>query len=305
MNKETCKASVVIPTCNRGDSVVATLETVLANTHPSFEVILIDQSKNDETENAVEHFKSDSRFRYVRFAARGAGRSRHLGLSEARGEVVLYTDDDCTVPSDWIEKMTGIFNSNPRVAVVFCNVDPAPHDQVAGFIPAYQRQDSKIVRNMWDKCQARGIGAGYGVRREMALAIGGFDRNLGPGSMFPSCDDGDIAVRALINKHWVYETHETGVLHYGFRTWEQGKELTKRDWRAIGGSYVKPLKCGHWDISIVIAYEAFVMGFWKPLSNIFRLKKPQGIRRFVYFWQGFFQGLKLPVDRKTLVYNLD
>jgi hypothetical protein len=47
------------------------------------------------------------------------------------------------------------------------------------------------------------------------------------------------------------------------------------------------------------------MGFWKPLSNIFGLKKPPGLRRFVYFWQGFFQGLKLPVDRKTLVYNLD
>ena len=39
---------------------------------------------------------------------------------------------------------------------------------------------------------------------------------------------------------------------------------------------------------VVIAYEAFVMGFWKPLSNIFRLKKPQGLRRLVYFWQGFF-----------------
>jgi glycosyltransferase involved in cell wall biosynthesis len=297
--------SVVICTCNRGDSVVATLETVLANTHPNFEVILVDQSDDQDTANAIKRFQSDRRLIYIYSDTKGVGRSKNIGISHARGEIVVFTDDDCTVPTTWLEIVAELFAQYPRVGVIFSNVVPAQYDDARGFIPAYMRKDSKLIRSFWDKCHARGMGAGISLRREMAFEIGGFDDFLGAGGDFRSCEDGDIAVRALINGWWVYETHEVAVVHHGFRTWLEGKSLTQRDWYGIGAAYSKPLKCGRWGISIVIFYEAVVKGVLEPLSNILYLKKPQGLKRFWYFWCGFMQGLRTPVDRQHMVFKKD
>ncbi len=299
------RLSVVICTRNRGDSVVAALDSIFACQATGFEVLVIDQSTNAETETAVQRFLPEARFRYIHANERGTGRARNMGLHEARGDYVLYTDDDCTVAPDWIEGIAACFEAHPRVAVVFSNVEPAPHDAGAGFIPAYRRSDEKLVKSMWDKCLARGIGASMAVRRNAALEIGGFDIHLGPGTPFSDCEDGDMAVRALLKGWQIFETHKTHVIHDGFRTWEQGKELTKRNWIGIGAAYSKPLRCGHWRFAIVVAFEAFGIALLKPLSRLFKLKRPQGMRSFFYFWQGFFMGWKAPLDCKTIRYQIE
>lgn len=297
--------SAVVCTRNRGDSAVGIIETILANRYPNFEVILVDQSTNDETAQAIDRFRADPRFQYIRSATQGAGRARNIGLYQAQGEIVLSTDDDCTVPPDWIATMVTVFQRHPRVAVAFCNVAPGPHDETAGFIPAYQRRGTKLVRTLWDKCQARGIGAGLALRREAILAIGGFDDNLGPGSLFRDCDEGDLAVRALLNHWWGYETDEVTILHYGFRTWEQGKVLASRSWYGIGAAYAKPLRCGYWSILLVIMYELFVEALLKPLINLSHFRRPHGLKQALYFCQGFVKGMQTPIDCQRLTYMPD
>ena len=290
------KISAVVCTRNRGDRVAATINSLLANTHPSFEVILIDQSPNQETELAVQQFLHDPRFNYHHTTSVGTGVSRNLGVQIARGTVVAFTDDDCTVPTNWLETMATIFDQHPRVAVVFCNVEAVIYDTSKGFVPTYLRKSDEIVRTLRQKCKARGIGAGMAVRREAVMAYGNFDTLLGPGTRFPDCEDGDIAVRALLNNWWIYETAQVTVTHDGFRTWKQGKELSQRNWIGIGAAYSKPIKCRKWKFLIVVLYEAFAVALWAPLSLIWRFKKPVGLRRFFYFWKGFFQGMRAPID---------
>ena len=299
------EVSVVIPTRNRGDSVIATIESVLACDYAVFEVIVVDQSTNRDTYRATERFSGDSRFRYLETATVGAGQARQIGLCEAKGEIVLYTDDDCTVPANWISIMAGIFNERPQVAVAFCNVVAAPHDTGAGFIPAYVNSHDKLVRTTWDKCRARGMGAGMAVRREVSIAIGGFDAHLGPGALFPACEEGDIAVRALLNGWQLYETAEIAIVHNGFRTWSEGRQLAERNWIGVGAAYAKPFKCKHWQVMPILAYESLIVNLWQPFSQIFRFKRPQGFKSFIYFWKGFLQGLKTPVDCRQMFYNLD
>ena len=294
--------SAVVCTRNRGASVVATIQSILASTHPNFELVLVDQSTNRETEEAIAEFRTDPRLKYLPSATKGLGRARNIGMKQARGEVVAFTDDDCTVPTNWLEVMQATFRHNPRVTVAFCNVEVAPHDTTTGFIPGYVRSESKLVRNFWDKCKARGIGAGIAVRREQILALGGFDEELGAGGLFPSCEDGDMAVRALSRGQWVYETHEVAVLHYGFRTWEEGKELTKRDWVGIGAAYVKPLKAGTWGVLPVVLYESLRYCVFEPFAPLLRLRRPRGFSRLIYLIQGMLLGLKQPIDRAHLVY---
>lgn len=67
------------------------------------------------------------------------------------------TDDDCIIPTNWLETVEAIYTSHPKVAVASCNINPAPHDSSAGFIPAYQRSGSTLVRSSIEKCKALGL----------------------------------------------------------------------------------------------------------------------------------------------------
>ncbi len=292
--------SALVCTRDRGQSIVDTITSILANTHPNFELVIVDQSTNDTTEDAARPFFSDPRLRYIRSSTAGKTRALNLGVSEAGGEVVAVTDDDCTVPSDWLEKLAAIFDRNPKVAMAFCNVAAGPHDESAGFIPAYMRTDDKLVTTSRDKCSARGIGAGMAVRRAVILKLGGYDTLLGPGSRFGCCDDGDMAVRILLSGNHIYETSTITVEHFGFRTWQQGKQLSRRNFQSIGAAYSKLLKCGRWDFVIIPAYEFVCFAVWPPLWSLLRFRRPRGIMRSVSFVRGFIGGILTPLDRATM-----
>lgn len=290
------RISVVIGTKNRGSDIVETVESILQNDYPDFDLTVVDQSTDEETFNAIRPFLEDGRFHFLRSERCGVSYGRNLGASHTTGEIIAFTDDDCLAPVDWLSTIAQIFQAQCRVAILFCNVKAYPHDTRKGFIPTYIRDNDYLVQTLWQKTTARGIGAGMAVRRKEFTVLGGFDTDLGPGARIPACEDGDLAVRMLLNGYWIYETTATTITHKGYRTWSEGKELTKRNWIGIGAAYAKPIKCHHYSIILVVLYEAIVIGLLKPLSKIFKLKRPSGVKSFLYFIQGFVQGLQYPID---------
>jgi hypothetical protein len=134
----------------------------------------------------------------------------------------------------------------------------------------------------------------------MIEEIGGFDPMLGPGSRFPSCDDRDIAIRALLGGHHIYETSTMAVKHVGFRTWRQGRQLARRDFLAIGAAYSKFLKCGHIKLVYIPAYEFIKFALWPPIRDLLHLRSPRGVVRITAFLEGFMEGLRTPLDKTTM-----
>lgn len=287
--------SAVVCTRNRGDRVVATLESILANDYPCFEVILVDQSSERDTEAAVSKFCQDPRFRYLPSATNGAGRARNIGLAAARGEFVLFTDDDCTVPRDWVATTVEILSSDSRTGLVFCSVVP-PAEPFDGVVPHHLYKKERQVRSLLACIASLGMGAGMSVRRQAAFHIGGFDEDLGPGSKFGSGEDHDLAIRMLAKGWRIIETPAITIIHYGERTLEEFSRLTERDWYALGAVYAKSIKCRQWSVVLLLLYSAGYRGLLEPLLSLTRLKKPRGFKRFIFLWKGFFQGLWAPID---------
>lgn len=297
--------SAVVCTRDRGDRIASTLETILAGDAANFEVVVVDQSDSDDTEAAVRRFADDPRLRYHRSDERGLGRARNTGLDLASGAIVAFTDDDVTVPADWLRTMHAVFDDHPQVGVAFCNVTAAPHDPDAGFVPTYERTGSVEITTVRGKCRARGIGAGLAVRAAALADIGGFDALLGAGGRFSSCEDGDVALRGLLAGWHVYETDQVTVVHDGFRTWAEGRELTRRDWYGIGAAYAKPIAARRFGAIVVVAYEGVWRAIVQPWQPVLSGQRPQGLKRGAYFWKGFVAGLRTPVDRQTLLFEVD
>lgn len=282
--------------------MVDTVASILANTHPNFELMVVDQSKDNQTMEALKSFGADPRLRYLKSTTIGKGDALNAGLKETKGSTIVMTDDDCTVPPNWLETFASIFVTYPTVAVAFCCVEAGEHDRAAGFVPDFVRTGDRMLTTMHDARHVRGLGAGIAVRRDMIEEIGGFDHMLGPGSKFHDCDDRDIAIRALLARHHVFETSTIAVKHFGFRSWQQGPQLARRNFLGIGAAYSKFLKCGRIELVYIPVREFIKYALWPPIRDVLHLRQPRGIVRITAFAEGFIDGLRTPIDRATMLF---
>ncbi len=294
--------TVVVSTRNRETDVAGAVETILRNDYPDFEVRVVDQSDGPGTESALRKFLGDPRFRYVRTAARGVAAGRNLGIAGARNELVAMTDDDCRVPPDWLRRLAAAAGRDRRIGMVFGNVLPGPHDPRSGFIPSYVRKDAFCGRGVLDKRRIEGVSACMGLRKSAWRALHGFDELLGAGAPFRAAEETDLTIRALLGGHYVLECPDFSVVHLGFRTWDQGRDLVAGYLFGIGAALAKNLKCGHGSVLLLLLG---LMGRWaagRPRVDLGRVP-PRG-PRLKAFLRGFLMGAARPVNRATGHFDL-
>jgi GT2 family glycosyltransferase len=88
------RASLTIPTRNRCAALERTLTSLLLQTEPAFEVIVVDDGSEDDTPQMVRRFSDRLDLRYLRKAHRGVATARTAAMRAARGDIVIQTDDD-------------------------------------------------------------------------------------------------------------------------------------------------------------------------------------------------------------------
>src|SRR5688572_27262369 len=86
--------SVVIPTFNRAHLISEAIESVLAQSYPNWELIIVDDGSTDETQSLIRNF-SDTRIRYFRIEHSGSfGTVRNFGIQASKGEYIAFLDSD-------------------------------------------------------------------------------------------------------------------------------------------------------------------------------------------------------------------
>lgn len=206
------------------------------------------------------------------------------------------TDDDCDPAHAWVSELTAAFAADPRVAVVFGNLVPARHDSTAGFIPAHVHSEPYVARSIRDKPGVDGMAACMGVRRSVWEALGGFDPMLGSGAPLRSAAEGDLALRALALGHWVAGAPALEVVHHGFRTWEQGRQLVSSYWFGTGAMLAKAVKRRQLAVLSLLAQLTWRWAFGRSPVAASLGARPHRLRRLAAFLDGFGVGLAAPVD---------
>lgn len=296
------RTTVIVASRHRPAGVSATVASLLANRDTDFHVVVIDQSQDTATADALAPYAADGRFTYQSTDLEGKTRALNRAVEMTRSSFVLCTDDDCVVSRDWVAGMADVL-ARQGVGAVFCAVEAGPHDPEAGFVPTFSVERERTWSSLW-RGRHLGIGAGMGVRRDVIEAIGGFDEFLGPGGRFPSADDGDLALRVLAAGWSVVDTPEPSVVHHGFRTWDEGVGLTRRDFSAIGAQHGKALRCGVWQVVPSIFAVSIRQCIVRPLVRATRLRRrPEGMGRSIHYWRGFLAGVRHDVDREHVLFS--
>ena len=89
--------SVIVPTFNRAHLIGRTLRSVLAQSYPALEVIVVDDGSTDDTRATIARdYADDARVRYVYKQNGGPASARNIGFAQSRGEYVALLDSDDT-----------------------------------------------------------------------------------------------------------------------------------------------------------------------------------------------------------------
>ena len=138
--------SVIVATLGRPSMLAETLASVVACDPPPLEVLVVDGDPERSAESVTEGFAKESgpALRYLS-TGRGLTRQRNDGLAAATGDVVLFIDDDVTVPADTFRLLAEAFGERAIVgatARILGNRSQlvAPESRLRKFVPGGGRE---------------------------------------------------------------------------------------------------------------------------------------------------------------------
>ena len=118
--QKTLKVSVVIPTKNRSGQIAQTIEHIESQTIPrdQYEVIVIDNDSADDTRKVLEQrARTYSNLKFGLEEKPGAAATRNTGIRMAKGELVVFIDDDVQAEPGLIQAHLQYHQKNPGAAV--------------------------------------------------------------------------------------------------------------------------------------------------------------------------------------------
>jgi glycosyltransferase involved in cell wall biosynthesis len=180
---------LVVATVGRTEELAGLLDSLRAQTHRDFRVVVVDQNEDDR----VEPLLSGSSLEIVRLrSARGLSRARNAALPQLRADVVAFPDDDCAYAPDLLARVAGRLAERPGLDGVTGRIADAEGRGSA----SWETDGALLDRsNLWNRASS----ATVFLRRELVERVGPFDEELGLGSGKPweSGEEIDYLLRAL------------------------------------------------------------------------------------------------------------
>jgi GT2 family glycosyltransferase len=241
--------SVVVPTIGRPRQLAACLESIASCDGRPAEVVVVDQSGGSEIRAVVERF-AELGARVVSSSERGVASARNLGLRHAVHEVVLMTDDDCTVDRSWTGTAAELMT--PHAALILTGRVLAPGD--GRNVPSVKDEATPHDYTGTQQCGVLYTG-NMVVSRSAVLEIGAFDETL------EAAEDNDLCYRWLSSGRGLRFEPRLVVHHHDWRSNGEVRRLYLRYGRAQGEFYAKHLRRGDRRILTCLRWDLKHLGF--------------------------------------------
>jgi glycosyltransferase involved in cell wall biosynthesis len=192
MPSETVKISLVVATLGRTVQLDRLFESLARQDFADFEVIVVDQNPDDRLEYLFKHGWPFPLSRIHTPSARGLSRARNAGWKLAKGELVIFPDDDCWYPPWLLSRGMKLLAASNAEVLTGRAADEAGRDINGRYSKAPHRIDRS---NVW----ISGIEWVMLFKKSALQAVGGFDEEIGVGASTPwqACEGQDILLRIL------------------------------------------------------------------------------------------------------------
>ena len=210
--------SVIIPTRNRPRAVESCLDALAAQTLPaeSFEVIVVDDGSEPPLTLDPKRWAAKFHLKLLHQPNTGPAGARNRGVTEARGEFLAFTDDDCLPTPTWLEKLIAALRKNPEALVGGSTFNGLKGD-------IFAETSQLIVTLVYEHFNRDSENAYFfasnniAVGRDRYLASGGFDADFDS----PAAEDREFCDR------WRMQNRPL--------IWEKAARIEHRHAQSLGG----------------------------------------------------------------------
>ena len=169
-----CRLSVVITCHNYGTLLPGCLESVLSQSLPPDEVIVVDDASNEDIQAIVDNYKSAG-VRFLRVDYRHPIAARRAGFEISSGEILCFVDGDDQLGEDYFRNGLPCFASSPNIGIVYSDVEFFGEKTGTSSYPA--------TSELADISELNFIHAGALVRRDAILLADAFNQG-GPSDRY-------------------------------------------------------------------------------------------------------------------------
>ncbi|MBI2846620.1 MAG: glycosyltransferase [Chloroflexi bacterium] len=229
--------SVIIPVLNEADKIERCLEAVLSQSLKPTDVILVDGHSTDGTVERAKRFPV--RVFYQEYGAAGA--ARQIGLENAQGEYLAFTDGDCIPSKDWLRSLLGGFSEGIMgVGGGILNVGKGLWTESINltqgtFLGGASSIQSRIFKERRFVKSISGCNSLY--RRDVLVEAGGFNVNLS------GADETELNSRLLKKGKLLYVPEALVAHDHGRGLKEFAKQMYRYGiWRR---------ECRVWDLPVI------------------------------------------------------
>ena len=181
--------SVIIPTYNRWPMVGEAIESVLAQSYRSWELIVVDDGSTDDTSERLALY--GSKIKYISRQRSGVAAARNHGIASATGQYVAFLDsDDLWMPRK-LEVQTAFMEQHPNVQI--CQTEEIWIRRGVRVNPKakHAKPSGDIFRSSLDLCLVSP--SAVMMSTPLFIESGGFDKS------FPVCEDYDLWLRISVH----------------------------------------------------------------------------------------------------------
>ena len=159
--------SIIITTYNRANILKKAINSLILQTEPDWEAIIIDDESSDDTYlQVLPYIRKDSRIRYIRKAHSGEAMSKNSGINSSAGRFVSFLDSDDEYSPVHLQSRKSILLHNPSVCFLYGGV------KIIGNQYVPDRFDSKKKIHL-SECV---IGGTFFIERNTLIQLNGFKK---------------------------------------------------------------------------------------------------------------------------------
>jgi len=276
--------SCIIPTYNRAELLRCAIESIINQTFPYWELIIVDDGSIDSTEKTVSSYiKKYDKIYYFKNPGKGGAAARNYGLNKAKGEYIAFLDDDdISLPHRFESQL----NAANKAGSAFI---------VSGY--EVRDRNSKRIKSQI-KLELKGAGAGFPsrwlIKRELLEKVAGFDES------FPSMQDIELSYRLAWYESFVLHDDIVSIIY------PTENSVSKRPENSLAGKMLlmeklattmPPPEAASWYFNI--ATGLYSLGRPKEAEHFFRLSSDFKHLPFIfgYYYYNLARSLSGPFKK--------
>ena len=140
------KHSIIVPAYNTGNAIRQCIDSVLKQTYPNWELIIVDDGSKDNTSEIIDEYaKNDNRIKVFHIPNGGVSYARNVGLAAAQGEYVMFVDSDDWIELDYLQQVGNHMDDDADMYIVGITQD---HEDNNGNIYYSEIKGTPVYRHI-------------------------------------------------------------------------------------------------------------------------------------------------------------